>query len=55
MSKHTFTSYVLPSLLATAMLAATTTSVSAGEFYSISDGELQRPTGYREWVYVGRP
>lgn len=55
MSKHTFTSYVLPSLLATAMLAATTTSVCAGEFYSISDGELQRPTGYREWVYVGTP
>jgi hypothetical protein len=27
----------------------------AGEFYTISDGELERPTGYREWVYVGTP
>lgn len=31
-----------------------TTSVSA-EPYSIKDGELKRPTGYREWVYVGTP
>lgn len=54
MSRHTFT-FFLPSLLATAMLTATTTNVSAGEFYSISDGDLQRPTGYREWVYVGTP
>ena len=27
----------------------------ADEAYSIQDGELQRPTGYREWVYVGTP
>ncbi|MFT6368024.1 MAG: hypothetical protein ACJARI_003484, partial [Bacteroidia bacterium] len=27
----------------------------ADEAYSIHDGELQRPTGYREWVYVGTP
>jgi hypothetical protein len=45
----------MPSLLAGTMMAATATSVSAGEFYFISDGELQRPTGYREWVYVGTP
>lgn len=48
MSKHAVTVYIVPSLLAGAMLAATPTHVSAGEFYSISDGELQRPTGYRE-------
>jgi len=23
--------------------------------FTIKDGELQRPTGYREWVYVGTP
>jgi hypothetical protein len=27
----------------------------AEQAYSIDDGELQRPTGYREWVYVGTP
>lgn len=26
----------------------------AGE-YTIKDGKLERPTGYREWVYVGTP
>lgn len=29
--------------------------VSAKEFFTIKDGELTRPTGYREWVYVGTP
>ncbi len=28
---------------------------AAKDFFSISDGELARPTGYREWVYVGTP
>ena len=27
----------------------------AEQAYSLHDGELQRPTGYREWVYVGTP
>ncbi|MFQ3325179.1 MAG: hypothetical protein ACI90U_003014 [Pseudomonadales bacterium] len=27
----------------------------AEQAYSIQDGELQRPTGYREWIYVGTP
>jgi len=27
----------------------------AGDAYEIKDGELVRPTGYREWVYVGTP
>ena len=30
-------------------------AVSAGQAYTIKNGELQRPTGYREWVYVGTP
>lgn len=55
MSKRTATHSCVPSLLASALLAASTAGVSAGDFYSISDGELQRPTGYREWVYVGTP
>jgi len=34
------------------MLAAT---AAAEDFFTIKDGQLQRPTGYREWVYVGTP
>lgn len=30
-------------------------TVHAAEPYIINNGELQRPTGYREWVYVGTP
>ena len=29
--------------------------VAAEEFYTIKNGKLERPTGYREWVYVGTP
>ena len=28
---------------------------TANEFYKIDNGELKRPSGYREWVYVGTP
>ena len=31
------------------------TSAHAEEFFSMTDGKLDRPTGYREWVYVGTP
>ena len=27
----------------------------AGKFFTIKDGQLERPTGYREWIYVGTP
>ncbi len=30
-------------------------SAAAEEYYTIKDGQLERPTGYREWVYVGTP
>ncbi|MGR5501994.1 cytochrome P460 family protein [Vibrio sp. DNB22_10_4] len=30
-------------------------SSSADEYFSISNDELKRPMGYREWVYVGTP
>lgn len=32
-----------------------TTVVQAEEAFTIKNGELQRPTGYREWIYVGTP
>ncbi len=55
MFKNAVTAYAVQNVLAGAILAATATIVSAADFYSISNGELQRPTGYREWVYVGTP
>lgn len=30
-------------------------SAVAKDYFSMKDGELERPTGYREWVYVGTP
>ncbi|WP_017443971.1 cytochrome P460 family protein [Gayadomonas joobiniege] len=30
-------------------------SAQADPAYTIKDGQLERPTGYREWVYVGTP
>ncbi len=32
-----------------------TAAVHAEEFFSIDQGELARPTGYREWIFVGTP
>lgn len=33
----------------------TANAASAKEFFTIKNGELQRPTGYREWIQVGTP
>jgi len=30
-------------------------TLSAAEYFTLDDGNLVRPTGYREWVYVGTP
>ena len=27
----------------------------AEDYFTIEDGKLERPTGYREWIYVGTP
>jgi len=37
------------------MLQLLPAHVQAGEFYSFNNDQLERPTGYREWVYVGTP
>ncbi len=29
--------------------------VYAEEYFNIKNGELERPTGFREWIYVGTP
>jgi hypothetical protein len=43
--------------IAATLLLQTTVSLTvfAGEAFTLDDGELQRPTGYREWIYVGTP
>ncbi len=38
-----------------ALFSQMSTIANAEEYYSLSNGELERPTGYREWVYVGTP
>jgi hypothetical protein len=37
------------------LLSIVTTGVMAAEYFTLQDGQLDRPTGYREWVYVGTP
>jgi hypothetical protein len=37
------------------VLQGVAVTAQAGEFYTINNGELQRPVGYREWIYVGTP
>ena len=46
---------VLSGLLLGLCLPLVATSALAEEYFTIKDGELERPTGYREWVYVGTP
>jgi hypothetical protein len=36
-------------------LSVAAMSATAEEYFTIDNGELQRPTAYREWVYVGTP
>ncbi len=33
----------------------TPSQAADGDFFTIVDGALDRPTGYREWIYVGTP
>jgi hypothetical protein len=37
------------------ILSIVAATAAAEEYYTIKDGQLERPTGYREWVYVGTP
>lgn len=37
------------------ILAIVTANAQAEEFFTIKNGQLERPTGYREWIYVGTP
>ena len=54
---------IIPSLISVAAIAmlallqscANTEAASPEQFFSINNGQLERPTGYREWIYVGTP
>ena len=46
--------YVLFAVATLAVIAVIPLPASAEEF-AIKDGKLERPTGYREWIYVGTP
>lgn len=48
----TFASIVAVGALGQLLIAAPAT---AEEFFTIKNGQLERPTGYREWIYVGTP
>ena len=45
---------LLSTVAAVTVLAAMPVTAQAGEF-EFKDGKLERPTGYREWIYVGTP
>jgi len=40
---------------ALAQLLIATPAIAQDEYFTMKDGQLDRPTGYREWVYVGTP
>lgn len=37
------------------VVCASIQTANAETFFTVTDGELERPTGYREWIYVGTP
>lgn len=37
------------------LLSVITTSVLTAEYFTLINNQLERPTGYREWIYVGTP
>jgi len=54
MFKNT-TLFPVPGAVLGLILAVVATSAAADEYFTIKDGQLERPTGFREWVYVGTP
>lgn len=53
MNVGTIKTYVLSSVLLGSVFQMG--AAFADESFTINNGELERPTGYREWVYVGTP
>ncbi len=56
MKKHfLYSLFIGFALLTTACNNSATDGYSEVSYYTFTDGELERPTGYRTWVYVGTP
>ena len=45
----------VPVAMAAILAIAVIPLAAQAEEYEIKDGKLERPTGYREWIYVGTP
>ena len=54
-SKNNFLNVSRAAITVIALQIGLSGNAVAGDAFTIKAGELQRPTGYREWVYVGTP
>ena len=46
------TGLLIPAILGSSLMSG---SVSAKEYFTIKNNVLERPTGFREWIYVVHP
>ena len=53
--KKTLNLSMMCSMVFGILVTACSTSLLADGYFNIANGNLDRPTGYREWVYVGTP
>ena len=52
MKKFAYASLMLAALMLSLTLPA---EAAAKEYFKLKDGSLERPEGYRQWIYVGTP
>jgi hypothetical protein len=55
MTKSLIKRSALRSVLLGLVLPILATAANAEEYFSFKNGQLDRPAGYREWIYVGTP
>ena len=55
MNRKVFKLSALSSILLGLVPPILATGANAEEYFSIKNGQLDRPAGYREWIYVGTP
>ena len=55
MSRKSSTASFISSVLLALGLQILSSNAAAEEYFTIKNGELERPTGFREWIYVGTP
>lgn len=52
---YKFNKITITFLIASLLMVFFPIIANAKEAFNIKNGELERPTGYREWIYVGTP